>query len=263
MSAASRRAAVLLLAAALSPGAATRALAEPEPAAAPPERALSLQATLCMGVGSLSFVRPTPAGTQKLPDTPFAASGIELRAHAWRAAPLSLEVAAAYQTSIGFELRLEPLFALPERIDVRTQRIELGAAPIVRLGAAPHAPALAVPLGFVFRSFLPEAAQPALPDHVLGGLLGRVELRLPLGERVELRAGPEAQWIVVIDSSLRREGACCHGLALGGQAALETSIGSPLRVGLAYRESHAFVPATDWRFKDVERFLTLRIAGEL
>jgi len=258
-----RLVAMLLFASALAPGSATRAQAVPESAGGQPTRGLALQAALSMGVGSLSFVRPTPAGTQQLPDTPFAASGIELRAQAWREAPLALEVLAAYQTSIGLELQLEPLFALPERVDVRTQRIELGAAPILRLGQGPHAPSLAAPLGLVFRAFLPEQPQPALPEHVLGGPALRVELRLPLGEWVELRAGPEAQWIMLIDSSLRRENACCHGVALGGQASAETSIGSPLRVGLAYRESHAFVPAVDWRFKDVERFLTLRIAGEL
>jgi hypothetical protein len=99
-------------------------------------------------------------------------------------------------------------------------------------------------------------------SYALGGPLLRAELILPLGDPVRLRFGPEAQWIVLVDGSMREEGACCGGIAIGGQGALEASVGPVFRVAFAYRESHAFVPFT-WRFKDVERFLTARIAGEL
>jgi hypothetical protein len=99
-------------------------------------------------------------------------------------------------------------------------------------------------------------------EYALGGPQLRAELWLKLGELVRLRIGPEAQWIVLIDGAMRGEGACCQGLAVGGQGLLEASVGPIFRVAFAYRESHAFVPLAS-RFEDVERMLTARIAGEL
>ena len=54
-----------------------------------------------------------------------------------------------------------------------------------------------------------------------------------------------------------------QGFAIGGQGVVQARVGATLRLALAYRQSHAFVPAGGWRFKDVERFLTVRVAGEL
>lgn len=249
-----------LLAAALTAGAA-RAQDVSEPAA--PRRALSHQVMLGLGVGTLSFVRPTLEGTQRLSESPFAATELVLRSRAWPQERLALDLLLAYQTSLGFTLMVEPLFALPERIGVRAQRIELSAGPVIRLGASSRAPALAFPVGFAFRWFFPEVHQyTSVRAYELGGPQLRAELIIGLGDRVRLRVGPEAQWIVLIDPELRRQGACCSGLALGGQGAIEASVGEVLRIAFAYRESHAWVPGTA-RFEDAERFLTARIGGAL
>jgi hypothetical protein len=233
-----------------------------EPGAAT-TRAITLQAAVGLGMGTLSFVQPTAAGTRKLPSSPFAATEIVLRTRIRPEAAFSLDVLLAYQTSVGFRLQLDPLFGLPEQIDVRAQRFEASVAPVIRLGSAPRDPALAFPLGFAFRSFAPDVHEFPLQSYKLGGPLARAELLLPLGEWVELRAGPEVQWLLLIDSNLRDAGACCQGIAIGGQGSIQANVGSAVRVALAYRQSHTFVPIGAWQFKDVERFLTLRIAGEL
>lgn len=168
-------------------------------------RSVRVHSSVGLGFGTLSYERPSAGAVEILPETGFGAADISLGVHAWPQESLSFDVLLAYQTSVGLTLELEPLFALPER----------------------------------------------------------AELRLPLGERVDLRVGPEAQWIVIINPALADEGACCQGFAAGGQAAIEASVGPYFSAALAYRQSHAFAPAGAWRFKSVERFLTARIAGEL
>jgi hypothetical protein len=145
---------------------------------------------------------------------------------------------------------------------VRAQRVELSAAPVLRLSDADSGLALAFPIGFALRAFMPEVHEYPLKDYAVGGPQLRAELWLKLGALVRLRIGPEAQWIVLIDGPMRGQGACCQGVAVGGQGVLEASVGPIFRVAFAYRESHAFVPLAS-RFEDVERLLTARIAGEL
>jgi hypothetical protein len=198
-----------------------------------------------------------------LPDTAFAATELALQAHVWPKEELSLAVLLAYQTSLGLELRLPTLFGLPEDVSVRLHRVELSAAPVIALGESSGPLSLAFPVGLVFRSLVPEVHQYDVVTHDLGGLLVRGELWLELGPWVALRAGPELQWLVLVDQSLREEGACCQGVALGGQAALALNAGPTWRVALTYHESRAFVPAGDFRYRDIERLLIMRIAGEL
>jgi hypothetical protein len=234
-----------------------------EPAADPePGRALLLHAAVGLGVGSLSFSRPIAQGVQTLPATAFAALEVALRLHAWPRAQLSLESLIAYQTSVGLELQLDPPFALPEELDVRTQRVELSTAPVLRLGAEDSGLALAFPIGFAFRSFVTEVHEFPVAGYAVGGPQLRAELLLRLGELVRLRIGPELQWIVIVDGPMRAQGACCQGLAVGAQGVLEASVGPVFRVAFAYHESHAFVPL-DYRFNDVARYLTARVAGDL
>jgi hypothetical protein len=228
-----------------------------------PERAISLHAAAGLGVGTLAFTLPTAQGVQRLPDTPFPAVELALRVHAVPRARVSLETLLAYQSSLGLELLLEPQFSLPERVDVRAHRLELSFAPVLRLFAKDGDVALAFPIGFAFHAFVPESHQyPTLAVHAFGGPQLRTELWLKLGELVRLRIGPELQWIVLVDGAMRGEGACCQGLAVGGQGVLEASVGPVFRVAFAYRESRTFVPVVS-RFEGVERFLTARIAGEL
>lgn len=239
------------------------AAAESEPLAeAAMARAIALRFSAALGVGSFAFTRPIPQGVQRLRETPYAATEIALRVHVWPRDRFSIETLLVYQTSLGLELELTPLFGLPERIAARTQRIELSVAPAVRLGASASAPVLVFPVGFAYRTFVPEEHQYQVPRYNLGGPMLRAELSVKLGEVVTLRGGPEAQWIVVVGPSLRHEGACCSGVGLAGQVALEAEVGEHVRVALAYREASSSVPVESL-FEDVERLLTARIAGEL
>jgi hypothetical protein len=254
---------------ATSPTAETEQTTEPEqgpptPAAhASAERALSLYAGAGLGIGTLSFDRPTAAGEQKLPQTPFAAADLMFRVRAWPKDRFSLEALLAYQTSLGLVLQTSPLFALPQNVGVRAQRIELSVAPVLRLAEAPNAPVLAFPIGLAVHSLFPELHQFSMPKYTLGGPQLRAELWLQLGDLVRLRAGPEAELLLLVSSSLRSEGACCQGLSLGGRASVEASVGPVIRIALSYAEAHRFVPIGSWSFMETERFLTARIAGEL
>jgi hypothetical protein len=200
---------------------------------------------------------------QKLPQTPFGAAEIVLRVRGWPRNRLSLEALIAYQTSVGLVLQASPLFALPQNVDVRWQRVELGVASVLRLGEAANAPALAFPLAMVFDSLFAEVHQFSVPRYTFGGPQLRAELLLELSHVIRLRAGPEAQWLLLVASSLKQQGACCQGIGFGGRGAIEARVGEAIRVALAYSESHAFVPAGAWRFTSVDRLLTVRLAGEL
>lgn len=237
-------------------------VAEPEPSAGTQGRAIALHAAAGLGFGTVSFERPTTAGVQAMNETPFAAAEVLIRVRAWPRQRFSLEAALAYHSSLGLRLSLAPLFALPESIAARVERGELSLAPVLRLGADDGAFAIAVPIGFAFQSLLSEVHQYQTPHYVVGGPTARAELLVELGEIVELRAGPELQWIVLVSSSLREEEACCQGFAFGGQCAIEAAVGPHVAVALAYRQLHSLVPAPGMFFEDVERFLTARIAGK-
>jgi hypothetical protein len=236
--------------------------AEPPEETPAPSRGVALQVGAGLGVGSLSFTRPIPEGVQRLPQTPFAAAELFVRVHIAPKATLSLQTLVAYQSSLGLALRSEPLFGLPEEVPVRSQRLELSVAPVLRLADSASAVTLAFPLGFAFRSVSPEAHQYRVLAHAFGGPLLRAELSVPLTELIRLRGGPELEWIVMIDPSLRREKVCCQGVAWGGHAAVEARVGEIFSVALAYRESRAAIPVIA-RFEEVERLLTARFSGEL
>ena len=230
-----------------------------EPAAA---RALSLYAVAGLGVGSLSFTKPTAAGVQYLPESVFAAAEALMRVHVWPADAFSLEAQVAYQTSLGLELELRPLFALPERVPARVQRVEVSVGPRLALSSSKRGPAVSVPIGFAWRSFFPEVHYYTVKTHNLGSLFVRPELIVALGEQITLRGGPELHWLLLTEPSLEREGASGSGYALGFQAAVQASVGSTFSVSLAYHELHSVIPAAA-RFEDTERFLTARFGGGL
>ena len=231
-------------------------------AEAAPSRAISLYMAAGLGVGSLSFTKPTAAGVQYLPESRFAAAEVLMRLHVWPAEALSLEAQVAYQTSLGFALELRPLFALPERLAVRALRVELSFGPHFAFSDSKRGLALVAPVGFVVRSFFPEVHQYRVDPHNLGSVFLRPELIVPLGELITLRAGPEAHWILLNEPSLEREGATGSGYALGIQGSVQAAVGDTFSVALAYRELHSLIPAAG-RFEDTERFLTVRFGGAL
>lgn len=235
-----------------------------EPAAEEPaaERAIALYAAVGLGVGTLSFTKPTASGVQHLTESAFAAAEALMRVHIWPAASFSLEAQLAYQTSLGFELELRPLFALPERVAVRAQRVELSFGPRIAFSSSKRGVAVAVPVGFALRSFFPEVHYYSVETHKLGSLFVRPELIVPLGDLISLRAGPELHWLLLTEAKLEREGATGAGYALGYQGAIQASVGTTFSVALAYHELHSVLPAAA-RFEDTERFLTARFGGGL
>ena len=227
-----------------------------------PPRVLRLRLAAGIGAGTVAFERPTRPGSQLLDGASFAASELALQVHAWPNDSFSLAVTLAYQTSLGLELRLGPQFAVPEDVAMRLQRGELSLAPVIALDDE-RTFALAFPIGAVVRSLVPEVHQYDLPNQDLGSALLRAELWLELASLVRVQLGPELQWLVAIDSTLRDEGVHGSGIAFGGQALVELLLGPTWRVAVVYRESRAYAPAGEWLYHDVERFVTVRVTGEL
>jgi hypothetical protein len=249
-------------AAAEEPPAEPPAQEEPAAEAPTPQRAISLYMAAGLGVGSLTFTRPTATGVQHLLESPFAAAEALMRVHVWPAQTFSLEALLAYQTSVGFALELPTLFALPERVAARVQRVELSIGPRLSFLSSKRGLAVIAPIGFALRSLFPEQQYYSAKAHNLGSLFLRPELIVPLGELITLRGGPELHWLVLIEPSLQREGACCSGYGIGMQAAVQASVGPTFSVALAYHQLHSVIPAAA-RFEDTERFLTARFGGAL
>jgi hypothetical protein len=234
---------------------------EPESEQAAPQRGATLSFGIGAGVGTLSYVRPTSAGRQSLPRVSYPAIELALRVHLSPQRAISFEALFDYRSSVGLELRAEPLFGLSQDVAVRVQRAELSFAPVLRLGTPQHSPALILPIGFVVRTLVPELHQFGIPELVLAGPLLRAQLQWPLGESLSLRAGPEAQWMLHVDDALTRQGAGAQGFALAAELALETRVSSRVSLSLSYRQAHAFAPSGDRSYEDVERFATVFASG--
>jgi hypothetical protein len=96
----------------------------------------------------------------------------------------------------------------------------------------------------------------------LVGPQARLELSTKLIGPVELRLGPEVQWITLIDQSLRIDGVYAQGVALGAEATLTVELSDVWSLALNYRESHALASSTrGTEFQDIERYMTLRASG--
>jgi hypothetical protein len=231
-------------------------------AAAPEPRAVGFQISAGFGIGSRAFILPTREGVQQLADSPFPAADLKLVVRGRSRERLAVELIAVYQTSVAWRIEERPLFGLPESMNARSQRFELGVAPVVRLGASATAPAIAFPIGFAMRSFWPRLHQFPVRDYVLGGPQLRAELRLRLGGHLRMQVGPELQWLLLSNPSLLAMG-ISHwaGFAVGAEAVLEASLDGPFRIAIAYRESRAYVPSATFRLEDTERYLSARIGG--
>lgn len=232
-----------------------------EDAADEAPRALQLIATAGFGIGSRAFQRPTFRGLQKLPDTPFAAALVSLRARVWPTRPLSMDVLLAYQTSLGLVIREQPLFGLPQDVNVRSSRLELSVAPTLRLGEGPSAISVAAALGFAMRDFWPVEDQYLTPKYTLAGPMARFELIVPIAGVAELRVGPEVHWMAWVDDRLRDDGVLSTGIAIGGQLSLRAPLSERLAIALDYREARAYASSVGPMFIDVERFVTAGLSG--
>jgi hypothetical protein len=248
----------------LAPFVVQRTLAQESAPPPPVLTTFSLDAGL--GVGTRSYERPYDGQLQVLETTPFVAADVALRlrrcATDCPTAHYALDFLLRYQTSIGMQVEAPMLFALPGEVDARASRLELSVAPSFRLGSAAASPSIAVPIGAMLRAFQAEHRDLPLPSYSLFGPHLRIEGRLPLGEHLELRAGPEAQWIAVIGNRLRDEGTAGSGFGLGFEVAASASLGACLGLELSYRQAHALASgkgdAAD--FEDIERFATLQLS---
>lgn len=227
---------------------------------------LQVEPFLGGGLATRAFERPTPIGAQRMKTTVVPALDTGLRVTAWPNAAFSLSVLLHYQTSLGMSTREAPPFALDNEVSVRSEHVELSAAPTIRLGDDPGALALAFPLGFSLRTFWPEVHKLMTPGYSLGGPLVRAELVVPVRDLLVLRLGPEFQWIVMVDRVLTADGMASQAVAIGGEATLALRLSPWFALQLHYRESHALAPndvAGGQSFSDVERYLTLGLSGRL
>lgn len=215
------------------------------------------------GLGTRSFVRPTTEGIQRLGVAPFPAVDLGLALEGPLGPRWTLGAGVRYRTSLGLSVEERPAFALPNEIDVRAQRLELGVVPCWRFGADARALALAVPVGFALRTFAAEVQELATPTYNLAGPYLRAELVAPLGPGVTLRVGPEAHLLLFVGRALRNGGVESTGIALGAEASLRVALDRSIALEADYRESHALAGHVDdgESFEDVERFATARITG--
>lgn len=231
------------------------------PAPTEDDGAISVDVAGGVGVGTLRMDLPQGTGHRVLPETAFAAAGVSLAVHIAPKSNLSVRVGLAYQTSLGFKLQLEPLFGLPEQVHVRFQHFEGHVAPVLNI--AQTGIYLAVPLGFAFNAFAPLEHQYDLKQLVVGGPFAGLELSTALGSQVDGLIGADLRWLALINSALRDAGSTSSGIGIGVRAALRAHIGSSMYAELAYREFSAFAPASSPRYRQKERFLTVRLGGKL
>jgi hypothetical protein len=244
--------------------------ASPEaPAPASPPELMTVALDAGLGIGTRSYERPLDVQRQRLQTTPFLAADIALRVRRCvsdcPSAHYALDFLLRYQTSIAMRVEQPLFFALPSEVAARSSRLELSVAPIFRLGDRESSMSIAVPVGAMVRSLQAEHRDLPLPSYSLFGPHLRVEARLPLGRYFTLRAGPEAQWILVMGERLKDEGTQGSGVGLGVEAAVSVNLMRHFGLELSYRQAHALASGKAGRadFEDIERFATLQLSGRL
>jgi hypothetical protein len=243
---------------------------EPEPAPAAPAPVVASGPDVLatpfagLGMGTRSFRRPTMQGGQQMGDQPLFAADVGIAFHAWPKDAFSWIFLWRYQTSINFQVKETPPFALPNYVNVRSDRVELSAAPTFRFGDAATAPRLAIPIGMELRTFWPDVHNLMTPRYIFFGPHARAELQLNFTEALSLRVAPELQWIVYFSKELTNNGVKPMGIAVGGEVSLRLALGAVFALDLSYRQSNAMAnSAYGQTFRDLERYLTLRLLGTL
>jgi hypothetical protein len=216
------------------------------------------------GFGTRELRRPIQGGVQRVEPLYFAAADVGVSVRIWPEDAFSLEFLIRYQTSLGLVLEERPLFALVNRVAVRSEHAELSVAPGFKLSDSPRGARLAFPIGASLRNFWPVEHQLLTPRYTLAGPHVRIELELPIGDAVRVRIGPEAQLFFAIGSDLVDFGVSSAGVALGGEAGVQFLISDHFRIELELRQSSALASSdNEPSFLDTERFVTARLAGEM
>jgi hypothetical protein len=175
----------------------------------------------------------------------------------------SVGLHARYRTSVGLRITEHHTGGTERAQHLRSHRIETGLASSVRLDAQ-GLWMLTASLGYGMSDLRPEVHLQT-PGYVLGGPFLRAELQLPLGtDRIRLRLGPEAQWIVEVGRELTYAGFATSGVGFGGTATLEILLSERWSVDATYNELRAWLDSPQSQsLQDASRFVTARLTGAL
>jgi hypothetical protein len=213
------------------------------------------------GIATRSVHMPSTMGALNLAPGVAPAAEVGLRVTSHPNAPLSFYVHLIYQSALGFSVTEHPPLALPKEVRARSERVALEIAP--RWHFVSSKLDLAIPLGATIRTLWAEVHTSETPSFSLVGPHVRVEAAFSLGDRVSLKLSPELHYIIMVDQDLKTAGVGSSGPALGGDASVDARLSETWSTGINYRESHAILaPARgSVTFRDVERYLTLRVVG--
>jgi hypothetical protein len=236
----------------------------PEPAAEDVGTAVVARVAFGGGLGMRSLRRPVMGGVQRLGTSYFPAADLALSVRVGPDNPFTVDVQLRYETSLGLTIEEPTLFALPNAQDVRSEHAEFSVAPGFRLGDSPTSPRVSIPIGGVFRNFWPADHHLQTPRYTLFGGMARIQLEANLGSVVRVRAGPEVQVFGALGTDLTDNGVKLPGFAFGGEASLEFRLSTTFVLEVQYRQANAVASAAVGpSFLDIERFATLRLAGEM
>lgn len=243
--------------AASAEGASAADSAEAEPEDAGP--AVSIQPSLGFGIATRQLRVPTDVGLTEVAPSVVPAAEVGLRVVTWPQSNFSLAFNLVYQSAVGFTVTEPAPLALDKQVRARSERVAVDVAPHWRRGSMDFG----VAVGGTMRTLWPEVHTSQTPGYSLVGPHVRLELNVGLGPMLYLRVSPEAQFIILIDQSLRDAGVSASGVALGGDMGIEARLSSAWSLGVNYHEAHALlgVSRPDLSFADVERYVTLRGAG--
>ncbi|HET6336062.1 MAG TPA: hypothetical protein VFG30_22705 [Polyangiales bacterium] len=217
------------------------------------------------GLGTRTIRRPVPGGVQRVGTLFFPAADVGIAVRVFPREAFTLDILARYQTSLGLVVKEPVLFALDNEVDVRSEHAEISVAPGWRLGEAETSARVTFPIGVAFRNFWPADHHLQTPRYTLIGPHARIELQAMLGSSVRFRAGPEAQLYGIIGSDLTDQGGVSSpSFAIGAEASLEFRLNTTFLLEFEYRQSNATASSkVSDSFLDVERFATVRLAGEM
>lgn len=211
------------------------------------------------GLGHRAVMAPSRAGDRALDSALFPTVSVSLDGAGELAGRWLLGLRIHYQTSLALQAREQPAAGSGTQTSLRSQRVEVGITPGLRLSASAPGPELRVFAGWGLRSLRAVTAI-ALPPYTLHGPVLRPELRVPFSNgSAELRIAPELQLVSGISQDLRElSDTASTGLCWGGEIALSIRLGGSARMDLAYREARASVGSAWGRaLTDIERFGTL------
>jgi hypothetical protein len=215
------------------------------------------------GVGTRRFELPMDGVVYHTDAGVFPVAGVALELAHVASRTVSIGVLGRYQTSVGLDIVELHTDGSKVPIEVRAHRFEGGLTPTFHFDER-RLWALALCAGYGVLGFRP-LLHLVTPAYTLSGPFVRAQLQLPVFTKVlRLRAGPEGQWIVHVGGALKERGMDAMGVALGGEAALELSLGRHISVHASYREAWSVIASSQARsFKDIARFATAGVTWTL